>query len=90
MHDASIVVRCRKHRNVCRKLFEIEPGLLLDVIPIHFDEIVTFTVNVSTRKVGAGDRKRGKVNLFVTKITEKKKEKRKIKVFLAFPSFYEG
>lgn len=48
-----------------RKLLEIEPGPLLDIVPIHSDEIVTFAAREKwkkTRRVKVGRRKE---NLFV-------------------------
>lgn len=36
VHDASVVIRCRKHRNMCRKLLEIEPRRFFNVVPVYF------------------------------------------------------
>lgn len=44
VHDAAIIVRGGEHRDVSFELLKIEPGLLLNVVPIHFDEIVTFAM----------------------------------------------
>lgn len=60
-----IVIRRREHRYMRRKLLEIEPGPLLDIVPIHSDEIVTFAAREKwkkTRRVKVGRRKE---NLFV-------------------------
>lgn len=72
MHDTTVIVRRLKHRNMGRKLFEIEPGLFFNVVPIHFDEIVTFTKAgwrkaVKKKKTSEEEEKRKKICLLQTK-----------------------
>lgn len=51
VHDAAVVVRGREHGDMSDKLLEIENSFLLDVVPIHFDVIVTITGERMRRRV---------------------------------------
>lgn len=43
MHYTLKVVGSVEHRNMSLELLEVRPSLSLNVFPIYFDEVVTFT-----------------------------------------------
>jgi hypothetical protein len=45
---------------MCRELLKIYPGLLLNVVPIHFDEIVTFAGEEDGKKSRENEMKKKK------------------------------